>query len=95
MIGYTSWRIQTEKGSFMKKTPLLILVASTTLFFAGCGSTPSAPMIKNPHYSLGEQDGCATAKGTYTKNSELFRNNPDYEKGWFAGRQYCNPSFHK
>ena len=79
----------------MKKTLSFLLPLTTMLFLSGCNNTPAAPVIKSPHYALGEQDGCTTAKGTYTKDSELFRNDPDYEKGWFAGRKYCNPSFHK
>jgi len=78
----------------MKKVTLLTFTSLTLLGLSGCGS-PTAPLIKSPSYSMGEHDGCATAKGTYTKNSERFRNDPDYEKGWFAGRQYCNPSYHK
>ena len=68
---------------------------STSLWLSGCGSTSAAPMIKSTHYTLGQQDGCATAKGTYTKDSTLFQNNSDYEEGWFEGRRQCNPSFHK
>jgi hypothetical protein len=76
--------------------PMLFAVSlSASIWLSGCTSAPTAPVIKSPHYSLGEQDGCTTAKGTYTKDSALFRNDPDYEKGWFTGRQYCNPSFHR
>jgi hypothetical protein len=75
--------------------PMFFAVSLTaSLWLSGCGSTPTAPVIKSPHYALGEQDGCTTAKGTYTKDSTLFQNNPDYEKGWFEGRRQCNPSFH-
>jgi hypothetical protein len=71
------------------------MVLISVMGLSGCGSAPVAPVIKTPNYTLGEKDGCATAKGTYTKDSTLFQNDPDYEKGWFSGRQYCNPSFHK
>jgi hypothetical protein len=76
--------------------PMFFTVSLSALFWlSGCGSAPTAPLIKSPHYTLGEKDGCTTAKGTYTKDSALFQNNPDYEKGWLAGRKHCNPSFHK
>ena len=79
----------------MKRISLAAVVLISVMGVGGCTSTPVTPLIKTPNYVLGEKDGCATAKGTYTKESALFRSDPDYEKGWFAGRQYCNPSFHK
>ena len=79
----------------MKRISLATVMLISVIGLSGCGSTPVAPVIKTPNYILGEKDGCTTAKGTYTKDSALFQNDPNYEKGWFAGRQYCNPSFHK
>ncbi len=69
--------------------------ATAGMFFllSGCGST--APVMKSPSFQQGEQDGCQTARGEYTKSSELFRTDPDYENGWFAGRRACNPAFHR
>ncbi len=69
------------------------IVIGTLFSINGCGG--SAPLVKSPSYQQGEQDGCKTAQGEYTKSSELFRTDPDYENGWFAGRRECNPSFHK
>ena len=37
----------------------------------------------------GKNDGCATAKGKYTKNSALYNANADYSEGWFYGRRSC------
>ena len=74
------------------RTYIFLFSAINTFLLSGCGSTP---VVKSPNYVQGEKDGCSTANGTYTKDSELFRNDPDYEKGWFAGRKQCNPSFHK
>jgi len=77
----------------MKNLPLFAYIFIILLVLNACSST--SPVIKSPHYTWGEQDGCATANGNYTKNSELFRSDPDYENGWFAGRRECNPAFHR
>jgi outer membrane lipoprotein-sorting protein len=77
------------------KNTLLLLTTLLALFLSGCGSHSVIPVTQSPNYLLGKTDGCNTAKGTYTKNSNLFRTNTDYENGWFTGRKECNPSFHK
>jgi len=74
----------------MNKTKLFLLLLSGT-FFTACTSSSVALVPKSPMYQLGETDGCTTAQGTYTKNSENFRNNTEYSEGWFAGRKNCNP----
>ncbi len=81
-----------NKGNSMKTLFYSITVALWILLLSGCGSTPA---VKSPAYTQGAHDGCQTAHGTYTKDSERFRNDPDYENGWFAGRRECNPSFHR
>jgi len=74
----------------MIKLPLFLLTA-LSIFFTACTSS-SVPMIpQSPMYKLGQTDGCTTATGAYTKNRENFRNNIDYQEGWFAGRKNCNP----
>ena len=74
----------------MTKLPL-ILLASSSIFFAACTSS-DVPMIpKSPMYKTGQTDGCATATGAYTKNSENFRNDKEYKDGWYVGRKNCNP----
>jgi len=79
----------------MKKNISEILLLAGILFYNGC-SQPTAPSLpKSETFKLGEQDGCTTAHGTYTKNSEMFKSDSDYQEGWFAGRKHCNPSFHK
>ena len=85
--------ILQKQGKHMKNLTVSLSLLMTAFFLSACSTT--APMIKSPNYTLGEQDGCATANGTYTKNSDLFKSDPDYENGWFAGRKQCNPSFHK
>jgi hypothetical protein len=72
--------------------PFVLFSLLAFLFLGGCG-TPPEP--QSPAYIHGKHDGCETAKGLYTKNSHLFRSDPDYENGWFAGRRECNPSFHR
>jgi len=74
----------------MTKSPLFLLTLST-LIFAACTSSHVPMVPKSPMYKLGQTDGCTTANGEYTKNSENFRNNIDYQEGWFAGRKNCNP----
>ncbi len=76
---------------FLKTAPVILAAA----ILVGCGGTTANPMIKSADFQAGEADGCATAKGEYTKNSDLFRTDPDYEKGWFWGRKNCNPAFHQ
>jgi len=74
----------------MTKLPLLLLISSS-IFFAACTSSDVPMTPKSPMYKLGQTDGCTTATGAYTKNSENFRNNKEYEDGWYEGRRNCNP----
>lgn len=75
----------------MKKIFYPSLLVSMILALSAC--TNSAPTLPDtPGFKQGHHDGCSTAKGTYTKNSELFRNDADYQDGWFYGRKHCNPS---
>jgi hypothetical protein len=69
----------------------LSLIATTSLLFTAC--TSSAPTLPDsPSFKQGNHDGCATAKGEYTKSSEMFRGNADYQDGWYYGRKHCNTS---
>ena len=68
-----------------------LLLTTITLLFTACTSSDVPMVPKSPMYKLGQSDGCTTANGAYTKNSENFRNNKDYEDGWYAGRKNCNP----
>ncbi len=66
-------------------------MATLGLLLTAC--TSSAPVLPDsPSFKQGNQDGCATAKGEYTKNSERFRGSADYQDGWYYGRKHCNPS---
>ena len=74
-----------------KKLINVALITGVSFLFTAC--TSSAPvMVKSPSYTLGEKDGCTTATGDYTKNSEAFKMDGDYKNGWFSGRKNCNPS---
>jgi len=73
----------------MKKIINISLVAAASLLFTAC--TNSAPEVHSPGFYAGSQDGCATAAGTYTKNSDSFKNDKEYQNGWYAGRKSCNP----
>ena len=46
---------------------------------------------KSPLFHAAITDGCATAKGKYTKDSTLFNSDIDYKDGWFYGRRKCQP----
>jgi hypothetical protein len=85
--------ISQNKEETMKYIMTSLLFGILTLLLAACSTTTS--VVQNPNYTLGKQDGCATANGEYRKDSNLFKADPDYESGWFAGRKECNPSFHK
>jgi len=58
----------------------------------GCTASSGPEISRTPDFALGKSDGCQTASGMYTKNSELFRNNKEYHDGWFYGRKKCNPA---
>ena len=46
---------------------------------------------KGPLFHSAIKDGCATAKGKYTKNATLYTQDTDYKEGWFYGRRQCQP----
>lgn len=73
----------------MKKIISIGLISAVSILFTGC--TSSAPTLPDsPSFKQGNHDGCATAKGEYTKSSELFRENADYQDGWYYGRKHCH-----
>lgn len=76
----------------MKKMINITLIAAVSLLFTACTSSTATPMTKSPSFELGEKDGCATASGAYTKNSDSFKMDADYKNGWFYGRKNCNPA---
>jgi major membrane immunogen (membrane-anchored lipoprotein) len=79
----------------MTKTINVVLIAAVSLLFTACTSSSLPVNAQTPSFKSGSQDGCATASGTYTKNSDSFNNNKDYQDGWFHGRKKCNPSQEK
>lgn len=76
----------------MKKMITAALITALSLVLTACTSSSATPMVKSPSFELGEKDGCATASGAYTKNSDSFKMDADYKNGWFYGRKNCNPS---
>ena len=79
-----------------------IILANSLLLFNAC--TPNqTPVIEggyyhseiyfgknfSTNYQQGIIDGCTTAKGNYKKSHTLFKNDYDYNKGWFLGRNKC------
>ncbi len=86
-----------------KKVLSLGCIAIIFAIFSGCGVLPSPqkpnsmkiPDNMSESFKKGMEDGCLTATGEYTKNSNLFNSNEDYKNGWFAGRSKCNPSNHQ
>jgi len=74
----------------MKKSIVLLTFTISSFLFNGCSSTKKVdPAIKSPIYKKAYNDGCTTAKGTYTKNHYAFNNSKIYYDGWFAGRHDC------
>ena len=74
----------------MKKTINILLVASISFLFTAC--TSSDPVLPDTvSFAQGKKDGCTTATGDYTKNSDAFQMDVDYKNGWFYGRKNCNP----
>jgi len=76
----------------MRRMTLNIAAVAGLLLLGGCTASSGPVPLQTPDFTSGMQDGCATAKGEYSKNSERFRTNRDYHEGWFYGRKKCNPS---
>ncbi len=75
----------------MRKILNATLIAAVSLLFTAC--TNSEPAIPDtPSFKQGQKDGCNTASGTYTKNSDSFKMDVDYKNGWHYGRKSCNPA---
>ena len=83
----------------MKKISIFAIIS--TLFMTGCFNYQIQHKIDNLHQSdnmehmsdsfkKGMEDGCATAKGEYTKDSTAFNSDEDYKKGWFEGQRKCH-----
>jgi len=76
----------------MTKIINVVLITSASLLFTACTSSSLPAPVQTPSFKAGSQDGCATANGAYTKNTDSFQNNKDYQDGWFHGRKKCNPA---
>jgi len=80
----------TGKGRMAVLTSLVVIGlggCSNSLTVSPSSSNP--PADSSPSYKEGYYDGCSTAHGTYTKESELFNTDKNYYDGWFAGRSAC------
>ncbi len=69
-----------------------VLISAVLLLLTACTSSNLTAPVETSSFKQGSQDGCRTAEGTYTKNSNTFNNNRDYNDGWFYGRRKCNRS---
>ncbi|HIQ27685.1 MAG TPA: hypothetical protein EYH42_04215 [Sulfurovum sp.] len=76
----------------MTKIINVSLVALTSILFTACTSSAIPEPVQSPNFKEGSHDGCATAKGEYSKDSSSFNNNKDYQDGWYHGRKKCNPT---
>ena len=77
----------------MKKTGIFIAVGLSVMLFNGCTSSSGIDMSsQTPSFQQGAKDGCDTAKGEYTKDHSAFKQDQQYNDGWFYGRKKCNPS---
>ncbi len=79
-----------------KRHAISLLIIS--IFFTACANNrrhaphsyrPLKVKHKSESYKKGADDGCKTAAETYAKNSNAFRTNADYHKGWWDGRRNC------
>jgi len=77
----------------MKKIVTLSFIAVSAIFFSACSSTGGVNMDEQtPAFQNGATAGCDTAKGTYRKDHHAFKNDMEYQNGWFYGRKKCNPA---
>jgi len=75
----------------MKKLLTFTLITASAALMTACSSSGVNIEKQTPGFQLGAKDGCATATGEYTKNSNSFQQDMDYQNGWFHGRKKCNP----
>lgn len=75
----------------MKNIINILLIITVSFMFTGCTGSSLFIPEKSESFKLGEADGCATARGDYTKNTDNFNMDTDYKNGWFEGRKNCNP----
>ena len=77
----------------MTKTVTVSLIAVSAMFFSGCSSSNSGINMdsQTPSFQNGAKAGCETAKGAYRKDHTAFKNDMEYQNGWFYGRKKCNP----
>jgi len=71
---------------------IIVIGSFVLILLNGCTGTTPQPVVKSESFMLGHKDGCATATGEYTKNSDAFRTDKAYYEGWFDGRKNCNPT---
>ena len=76
----------------MKRIITLSLITVSAMLFTACTSSGIDMGKQTPSFQNGAKDGCATANGEYTKNSQAFNNDTEYNNGWFHGRKKCNPA---
>jgi len=78
------------------KSKRVMAVTVILLGLGGCVGPMGEPapasassVNSDPNFQLGYRDGCATAHGEYTKDSQRFNADKNYYDGWFAGRSAC------
>ena len=81
---------------------IISLTATSSFLFTACTPT-EVPVTEGGYYhsgiyfgkhfpdvyKKGIKDGCTTAKGHYKKSHRLFKNDKNYNDGWFLGRNRC------
>jgi hypothetical protein len=91
----------------MKHLSLLLILITATLPLLTACHTDNPSKYQNGYtysgiyfgknissfYKQGIRDGCSTAKGIYTKSHILFKQEADYYKGWFLGRNRCKDQY--
>jgi hypothetical protein len=87
-------RKKKERGKKMKKILTLGLIAASAVLFSACTSSSSGINMdeQTAGFQNGASAGCETAKGAFTKDYTAWKNDIQYQNGWFYGRKKCNPS---
>ncbi len=81
------------------KNKKIISLFILTIFFVSCGQNskdinkktykPINLKHKSESFKQGVYDGCKTASQKYKKNSNAFKNDFEYNNGWWEGRRNC------
>jgi len=77
----------------MRPVMLRRFVPALCIALAACASPAPIPAVNlsgyQPEFKQGYADGCASARGSLTRNDPRFRSDPQYASGWRDGFDIC------